>query len=131
MVRSNAFQSDPISWETHENWFKFKLSDKNCYMYVAENKGVLVGQVRFDINSGEAEIGYSIDSRFRGIGLGSKLLQIAINAFTKECVRVYSFKAQVKGSNTASNKIFQKMGFLVEEGTDVTIYRLQLPLPGN
>ena len=111
VVRSNAFQSDPISWETHENWFKFKLSDKNCYMYVAENKGVLVGQVRFDINSGEAEIGYSIDSRFRGIGLGSKLLQIAINAFTKECVLFILLRPRLKAVTPRQIRYFKKWDF--------------------
>jgi hypothetical protein len=46
-------------------------------------------------------------------------------------VGVSFLKAQVKVGNTASNKIFQKIGFLVEEGADVIVYRLKLPLPSN
>ena len=74
------------------------------------SKGGPVGQVRFDRIGEEYVISYSLASQFRGLSLGEKILQQAINKFKKTCCG--TLRAEVKVDNAASNRIFMKLGFI-------------------
>jgi RimJ/RimL family protein N-acetyltransferase len=125
-VRSNAFNTDPIAWETHCDWFELKLKDKNSYLYVAEDDGQALGQIRFDIDEDEAEISYSIDAAYRGRGLGVVLLEIAIKSLAQERMNIKSILAKVKTENVPSKRIFQKLGFEEEQVDKFLLYTLRL-----
>jgi len=126
VVRKNAFNSNTISWRGHQEWYRHRLHDKNCYMYVIENDGIEIGQVRFDIVNSNAEISYSVDDKFRGKGIGKELLILAINELKNECSDISEINAKVKKQNIASNKIFMKLGFDAEEKNDIYFYRLTI-----
>jgi len=111
-VRSNSFNSNPIPWEVHQQWFADKLTGHYSAIYIGCNKsGQPIGQVRFDWTvQGEARIGVSVDRAFRNAGWGSVLIRRA----TDEAFRVapiMTIHAYVKAKNAASVRSFLKAGF--------------------
>lgn len=103
--------SNPISWNEHQRWFYKKLTDQNCKIYIACNsRGKPVGQIRFDLNGSSATIDISLDDHYRRKGLGFKLLHEGIDKLIKG-TQVDKLFAEVKTTNTASRRIFQKAGF--------------------
>lgn len=109
VVRTNSFNSDAIKIEDHRQWFAKRLADVNCYMYVLCEDGAPVGQIRFDVADGAAEIDYSIGKDMRGRGLGATLLEIGIAEMSRHGIR--SFEGKVKPENVASGLAFAKAGF--------------------
>jgi RimJ/RimL family protein N-acetyltransferase len=110
-VRSASFSSEPISWETHLAWFEKTMVAKNVLLFVAEDKdGMLVGQIRFELNGDEADLNLSVAKEKRGIGLAVPLIEAGISELfaTVECKRVH---ALVKPQNVASLTAFERAGF--------------------
>ena len=109
-VRANAFNTDEINLENHRKWFANKLADEKCKIYIFESFGEYpIGQVRLELLEDKWMIDYSIDSRYRGIGLGEKIIY--------EIVKLENGKnlfAQVKQKNIASVKIFENQNFRVK-----------------
>ena len=129
LVRENSINSLPIQWETHEHWFKGKLEDKNSIMFLCELAGLPIGQVRFDIESGNANIDYSLDPIVRGRGLASLMLSRAMDLVAK--MKDVVFVADVKSKNLASCSVFRRLGFLERKDTisqDDFLYRYTLRL---
>ena len=110
-VRSAGFASAPIPWTDHTAWFAAHIKSDLVAIYVLEtNEGVPVGQVRFDVNSaGEAEIGLSLASEWRGRRLASDALSLACDTFRH--VATSTAVAHVKPNNLASVRAFEKAGF--------------------
>lgn len=108
-VRKNATNTTSIPWVTHQTWFKDKLHDVNSRMFVLEVSGLPVGQIRFDMQAGEACIDYSLDMIVRGRGWGSRL--VAIGAALMQKIERVPLRAEVKAGNEASRSIFLEMGF--------------------
>lgn len=111
-VRTAAFDSNPIPWSTHQEWYRRKLAEENALLFVAEIEGLPVGQVRFDFGekSCEWEIDVSVAPESRGLGIGTEMLIKAVAAFrtARACATA---TAWVKKDNTASRKTFEKVGF--------------------
>lgn len=111
-VRQNAISKENISIETHRQWFTNKLKDTNAQLFVFEEKGKPIGQVRFDIENKNAIIDYSIDSDFRGRGYGKEILKLAIEQLReKKSNSLDKIIGMVKESNIPSGKIFSSLGF--------------------
>jgi RimJ/RimL family protein N-acetyltransferase len=111
-VRANAFNTDPIAWTTHEAWFSRKLRSSDSHLFVLEANGLPIGQIRFDMEDGEARIDYSLDEFVRGRGWGARLLALGMDAMrTRKPTR---FKACVKGQNVPSRSAFVRLGFTLD-----------------
>jgi UDP-2,4-diacetamido-2,4,6-trideoxy-beta-L-altropyranose hydrolase len=112
-VRQSAFNSKKIAWEDHQAWFSNKQNDPDCVQYIASNMhDVPIGQLRFDIKDSVAEIDYSVDKDFRGMGLGKILLKEGVKLFCAEENNPITIRGCVKKGNESSNRIFQGAGFL-------------------
>lgn len=107
-VRRNAFSQHEITWEEHVQWFKRKLNDKDCHIYIAQTDSVPVGQIRLDIEGGKARIDYSVAAQRRGQGIGKEMLR---QAELIPDLGVSGFLAQVKTGNDASAAAFAACGF--------------------
>jgi UDP-2,4-diacetamido-2,4,6-trideoxy-beta-L-altropyranose hydrolase len=118
-VRSASLNQDPIQWEAHENWLTEKLeNEKECYFLIVENlEGKPVGTVRFDGNHGNWKVNFSISKEWRGKGLGSKVLRVAIHhlLIERKCKTIIAI---VKNDNFASLRVFEKLGFSNEVSGD-------------
>jgi UDP-2,4-diacetamido-2,4,6-trideoxy-beta-L-altropyranose hydrolase len=111
-VRSAAFSSAPITWESHVAWFSGKLHAGRSFIWIAEDaEGSAVGQIRFDIREdSEAEVDVSIARTRRGQGFAHALIRLGSNLFLQEsdCKLVHAF---VKETNDASARAFERAGF--------------------
>lgn len=126
-VRKNAFNSDPVIWQEHCNWFDRKLSDPDCHMWVLLTRsGLPVGQIRLEPVKGEHLIAFSIDQLFRARGLGTILLERML----AEICRIKTVKrvvGEVKAGNKASVSAFRKTGVFretVDEARNVHVFSL-------
>ncbi|QJD77476.1 GNAT family N-acetyltransferase [Spirosoma rhododendri] len=115
-TRRQSFNSNPISAETHANWFTRKLIDANAMLLVFENEaGEPVGQVRFE-RKPEADmpdeiiIGLSIDANYRGQGLASQMIEQGCAACRAQWGDV-PVHAYIKPDNRASVRAFERAGF--------------------
>lgn len=151
VVRANSFHHETIEYEQHEQWYAKLLQDPSRVQYIlmvknsagsksgevlpctldqsrGDMKGYIpAGQIRLNIEDGEAEIGYSIDTAFRGRGLGSRIIALAEEKIREEGLPIRTLVARVLPDNTASHKVFRGNGFKVsEETTEYTEYRKEM-----
>lgn len=111
MVRQNAFNTDEINYEDHCNWFTRCLQREDVKIYILIENGMPVGQVRLNIENGEALIDYSIAPAYRGKGLGHQIIEMICEE-VKRMKNVTVMVAYVKHENTPSRHVFLKNGFL-------------------
>ena len=111
-VRAASFSSDPIPWDTHDQWFAGKLGEDTSLILIAENQeSIPAGQIRFDGRTdGDWEVDVSIAPSLRGRGLASSLITLGIREIVDEnpAARIHAF---VKQSNTASLRAFERACF--------------------
>jgi UDP-2,4-diacetamido-2,4,6-trideoxy-beta-L-altropyranose hydrolase len=112
VVRENSFNSTPVQWNEHQNWFRQKLADPRCFIYIITGEeGVPLGQVRFDINpDGIAEVDISTDVKERNKGYGSTALKLACQYILGKS-NTTKVLAHIKEDNEASIRVFTKAGF--------------------
>lgn len=112
ITRMNSFNSTQIPYETHVKWFHKMMLDEDVLQFILMCDNTPVGQARLSINGSDAEIGYSIDSKYRGMGYGKMLCQLLIDKVREEYPQIKNLIAQVKPQNVASLYCFQKCGFI-------------------
>lgn len=117
-VRKYAFHTEKISYDEHVAWYARRLADKDCCIFLLESDGKSVGQIRFEIEAGEATIDYSVDVLERGKGYGTDLIKMGMQQLKQMRPDVKAYLAQVKYENLASAKVFEKCGFRKSEKTD-------------
>jgi RimJ/RimL family protein N-acetyltransferase len=110
-TRESSFQTAVIDIDSHRQWFARKLSQRDrTRIWILTESGEPAGQVRYDRDSDVAEISFSIDSRFRGRGLGSEILRLSAPRACSE-LRVKRLRGVVKANNPASIAAFDRAGF--------------------
>ena len=110
-VRKAAFNTAPIGWESHQEWFAGKLEDPSCYMLIAEDEnGGPVGQARFDMSWQSAEIHVSVCPAMRGKGYGSAMIQMAVNDLLSR-TSIQQVHAFIKPENSKSIAAFERASF--------------------
>jgi len=116
IVRSNSYSSEAIPYENHVNWFKSKLKDENCYMFLFQSHdNQHIGQVRIQkTDATSAIIGISTDENHRGKGYAAKMIATASEVFLAKNPEI-CISAYIKLDNPASAKAFEKAGFSMLE----------------
>ena len=118
-VRKSSFQSELIPWEEHARWLSKKLDDPQCFQFIAlDNHNIPVGQVRFEVEDGEAEIDVSVDKSKRGLGYGSPIITMGVEELSR-AVYINAIHAFVKLENRVSIKAFQRAGFENQNITEI------------
>jgi len=110
-VRRNSFNSDPISLEIHQIWFRNKLQDPDCVIYIAEVNKIAAGMIRYDIVEQTATISYLLTQDFRGKGLGTLLLQQGLEALLVHKPTIEKAIGYIQEINLASISAFKKNHF--------------------
>jgi RimJ/RimL family protein N-acetyltransferase len=118
VTRQNSFDTEPISWKTHQTWYAARLSSPDTRMWILELRGQPVGQIRYDRTDVDtAQISFSIAPKFRGRSLGTNLLCLSLDLAGRE-LRVRWAEGIVFQENRGSINAFVKSGFeLVEKKT--------------
>jgi len=115
-VRIQAIRSEPIEWDAHQAWFTKRLNSDSSFMFVLEAHGLPMAQARFDVDGSHLVLDYSVDARFRGRGLGSLVVQLALELLPKAAPS--EVRALVKESNFASLSALEAVGFVRTETRD-------------
>jgi len=110
-VRENSINKEKILWEDHIKWFKSKLNSDDYFIFLAFYENKFIGQVKFDIQSEGVFISISITKDFRGLKLGTPLLNYSLKLFKKYKQGFYEIIAYIKPNNFSSIKSFEKAGF--------------------
>ncbi len=114
----NSFNCEPITWESHVNWFHEKLFDEDYVMYIAMNhEAKAIGLVRFEIEGNEAVISVNIDSEFRGKGYGKELIAQGSHRILYERKTLNKINAYIKFDNKGSERVFTNAGYRMSEPT--------------
>jgi RimJ/RimL family protein N-acetyltransferase len=116
-TRRNAINQKEISFEEHLNWFDSKLKLKSKKYFILKNEKTSLGLLRLDKIKGYWNISYLIDKKYRGFGLGQKIIEKAI--LERDGLPL---RAKIKEENIASKRIFQKLSFAVVNNNKLITY---------
>jgi RimJ/RimL family protein N-acetyltransferase len=110
-TRAMSFNSEPIAWEDHLQWYRSKLMNPRCFFYIATDEQCRpIGQVRFDLDDAQAVISVGLASEARGRSLASPVVVRALDELFTES-DVSEVHAYVKPTNQASIRTFLKADF--------------------
>ena len=100
----------PISLEDHTAWFSRLLDDSAYHLWIIEDRGQAIGQLRLSPQSGDLEVDIYVDAAHRKKNLAVTALALAV----QEISSIYPERAliaQVKEDNLASRRLFERAGF--------------------
>ena len=132
ITRQMSFDSDIVTFATHNKWFKNSLYNKNRYLLIAEEEERKISVVRFDIKDekGAAEININLNPLERGSGLSSTVISKSIVYFNiKNNEKVKIIVSKIKKENIVSKRSFIKCGFKLNSvEKNIEIYNLYLSI---
>jgi RimJ/RimL family protein N-acetyltransferase len=115
-VRSAAFHPEAIPLDAHFGWLKRRLGSAGTRIWILEQRGCAVGQVRYDrVSPDVAEIDYAVSAPYRGRGLGHVALRLSAALASSE-LGVRRLRGEVLASNAASGRAFERAGFVRVDG---------------
>lgn len=121
-VRKNSFQQNYISYQEHKKWFNKKINSSNSYIFIYQKNSIPIGQIRIDINNNVGIIDFSIDNNYRGNGYGTRLLKQVIEKINNKRINIKKVTAEVKYSNKASQRAFEKAGYYSIKKAEFIMY---------
>ena len=84
-------------------------------MFIGLLQNEPVGQIRFDKESEDYVLDYSIAKIYRGKGLGTEIVKAGIKILTETIHKPFTVVAHVKEENIVSIKVFTKLHFIKSE----------------
>jgi UDP-2,4-diacetamido-2,4,6-trideoxy-beta-L-altropyranose hydrolase len=114
-ARQFSYNTDPIKYEDHIVWFQKQIGNLDSLIFVFESEGEKVGIVRFTNEKTNWLVGINIHKDFRGKGLGSHMLAMAIETLKPE-IPIFAY---IKRNNEASIKTFAAAHFTCENKLNI------------
>jgi UDP-2,4-diacetamido-2,4,6-trideoxy-beta-L-altropyranose hydrolase len=115
-ARRYARDPEVPSWSGHQAWFSRRLNRTGAPFLIIEHDGEAAGFVRFDeldqVGDGEFEVAIMVSRTHAGRGLAAAGLQQAL-----AIERPAGVIAEVRPENTASQRLFARVGFERESDT--------------
>lgn len=111
-ARSASLETRPVLWEEHERWYHASLDNPARLILIgSDDRETRLGMVRFDFGElGSANVSINVAPDQRGQGTGQRLLHAAI-AHVRDDRPDLELVAQIRASNAASARIFEREGF--------------------
>lgn len=117
-VRKWSFHTEEISFEEHMKWFQMAMERDDVEIFILEEDGIPVGQIRLTYWYDELVIGYSIDRNCRGRHLGQRIVELMEQKLLlDDSLRKDGeyFVAYVQKDNVVSRRVFQVLEYREEE----------------
>ncbi|MBN2189745.1 MAG: GNAT family N-acetyltransferase [Candidatus Aureabacteria bacterium] len=118
--RRGAFNTAPVTMEEHLDWFGKKIRDMNTIILIFEIGSVAFAQCRYEHGGDGSEISVSVHRDYRGKGLGTTVLKMALDFLKREKKDWFPVIAHIKPDNIISLKAFKGAGFT---GLSKVIYK--------
>ena len=133
-VRRASFRTNTIQLNEHVKWLIPTLNNPAVTIYILEQKFTPVGMFRLDRKGVTATVDISVDTKFRGRGIGKIIISKLI--LTGKNIGIKKLIAEVKENNIPSKKLFLASGFVkVKEGVKFGIpyssYEFNVWFPRN
>lgn len=114
-----AASQEVIPLAQHVTWFNNKyFTGKSSICFIAEVDQSVVGYSRFDLNNDHYVNSIAVASSMHGKGIGTLLLKQSIEQLNSSL----PIHAEVRKFNTASIKMFERVGFKKTSEDDQNIY---------
>jgi RimJ/RimL family protein N-acetyltransferase len=111
-TRAASFDRAEISWREHVAWLAAVLADPDRRLWIAEEEGVALGQVRVDrAPGGFGVVSIGLAPGARGRGIGRAVLLMGLAAAARE-LGIRRARAVVMGANLPSRRLFEGAGFV-------------------
>ena len=115
VTRESSFTKEEIDLETHMAWFKKKLADESCHMFILVDGDKKVGNIRVDVEDKTGEISYMIAPNSRRKGYGRKIIALVEPEVSSAVTTLVAYTLK---DNPASAKCFSANGYTREDGAD-------------
>jgi RimJ/RimL family protein N-acetyltransferase len=107
-----------ISVAEEEEWIRGFIRDNNSILMVADKANEVIGMLNFRGSPRKrlkhtGEIGIGVAKQYRGMGIGTLLLESLIS-WAKEHPVIEKLELNVFEKNIAGIRLYQKMGFIVQ-----------------
>jgi RimJ/RimL family protein N-acetyltransferase len=110
-TRAASFDRVVIPWPEHLAWLEAVLADPDRRLWIAEEAGVPVGQLRVDRTpDGLGVVSIGLAPGARGRGLGRTVLRMGLAAAVQE-LGIRRARAVVMATNPPSRLLFEGAGF--------------------
>jgi len=100
----------PVTAAEHEGWFAAQREDPKIHLWIAEEEGSAVGQVRVEISAETGTVSITVAAGHRGRGVGPAMLRAVLAEVADERL-VERLRALVHPDNIASLRAFERAGF--------------------
>jgi RimJ/RimL family protein N-acetyltransferase len=111
VTRAASFGRPVVGREAHVAWLADTLARDDRRLWVVEEAGLPIGQVRVDRGvDGTGMISIGLAPGARGRGAGARVLDAALEAAVAE-LGIRRFRAIVREDNAASRRLFERAGF--------------------
>ncbi len=100
----------PVAASAHANWLAARLTSPGARLWLAEEAGEPVGQVRVDLDDKAGTVSISVAPAHRGRGVGTRMLRALVLEMERD-IEVRNLLALVHPENTASLRAFVRVGF--------------------
>ena len=118
-TRAASFDRAAIPWPAHVAWLAAVLADPNRRLWIAEEAGVPIGQLRVDrAPDGRGVVSIGLAPGARGRGLGRTVLRMGLAAAVRE-LGIRRAWAVVIATNLPSRRLFEGAGFTVVDGAEI------------
>lgn len=120
VVKNSRYQK-MVSREEYEKWFDERLVDEKIHMFILEEDGEQVGQIKIEPNEKELLITYSVGKEHRGKGSGKKavgnLEEFIRN--NRDMFKDYDeLVAYISAENQPSIAVFKSLDYYLKEGNE-------------
>lgn len=108
-----------VTWEEHSAWFRRKLDDDGCRIFIILCNGEPAGQLRFeraDNGSGDWNVGIYLIDGFKNKGVGSRALKEGCDKMA--AAEAVCIVAYIREDNETSRRAFANAGFGDREKTE-------------
>jgi UDP-2,4-diacetamido-2,4,6-trideoxy-beta-L-altropyranose hydrolase len=100
----------PVTAKDHARWFAARRDDAQGRLWIAEDGGTPVGQVRVDVKDEVGVVSVAVAAEHRGRGIASEMLRAMVAELSAESA-VRTLRALVHPENRQSIRAFERAGF--------------------
>lgn len=111
LVRKNSFNTAPLSFDEHEQWFKGKKQSPETTIYIGCCEGHKIGVIRFEGETEGIKVNVMLNPEYIGKGLGTRLIALGVEKLKKQNKTGKAILAEIKEDNVVSINAFEKAGF--------------------
>jgi methionyl-tRNA formyltransferase len=113
-VRKNSFNQEEIKLEDHKDWFNDKIKKNKDFLFIFKIFKEFIGHVLLTKFNDSYIISIYIIQYHRNKGLGTIILNKAIEEIKKQIISEFYLLAYVNKKNINSIKLFKKLDFKIK-----------------